>query len=64
MSVKLEISKRIEEFFLKTGLQKNQFAEEYLSIQPQNLNKVFKGKLDPLKFIDILVKKVPTGIGY
>lgn len=51
---KVEISKRIELFFNELGWTKTKFANA-IGEFPQNLNKVFEGKLDPLKFIDNLI---------
>jgi hypothetical protein len=54
--LKEEISARIEEFCKIKGWLKKEFAE-IIKINPQHVNLVFKGKLDPLKYIDVLVKQ-------
>ena len=52
---KVGISHRIELYFNKLGWNKTKFAKA-IGEYPQHLNKVFEGKLDPLKYIDNLVK--------
>jgi len=52
---KIDISHRIEHYFNKLGWTKKKFAEA-IDEYPQNLNKVFEGKLDPLNYIESLVE--------
>ena len=52
---KVDISSRIEAFFNDLGWTKTKFAEA-IDEYPQHLNKVFEGKLDPLKYLDKLVE--------
>lgn len=52
---KADISSRIEAFFNDLGWSKAKFADA-IGEYPQHLNKVFEGKLDPLKYVDNLAK--------
>lgn len=56
MSLKEEISNRIQEFFVSRGWQKQEFAQ-IVEIAPQHVNKIFSAELDPLKYVDILAEK-------